>query len=120
MASTRTTTQKRRSPRTAPPQAPKQAVRALARHAAHLQIAACTAAADTLARWAQSTDRFAQAVADELIRRVDGETDSAEMVARVTAASGTHLRELSALPRAAANHFDTRLARVPIDHKEVR
>jgi Holliday junction resolvasome RuvABC ATP-dependent DNA helicase subunit len=119
MASTRTTTQKRRSAQTAAPQAPKQALGALARHAAHLQIAACTAAANTLARWAQSTDRFAQAVADELLRRV-GETDSAEMVARVTAASGTHLRELSALPRAAADHFDMRLARVSIDHKEVR
>ncbi len=120
MASTRTTTQKRRSAQTAAPQAPKQALGALARHAAHLQIAACTAAANTLARWAQSTDRFAQAVADELLRRVDGETDSAEMVARVTAASGTHLRELSGLPRAAADHFDMRLARVSIDHKEVR
>jgi hypothetical protein len=120
MASTRTTTQKRRSAQTAAPQAPKQALGALARYAAHLQIAACTAAANTLARWAKSTDRLAKAVADELLRRLDGETDSAEIVARVSAASGTHLRELSALPRAAANQFDKRLARVSIDHKEVR
>ena len=119
MASTRTTSPKRRAPRKAP-QTPRRALTALARHAAHLQIAACTAASNTLARWAQSTDRLAQAVADELLRRVDGETDSAEMVARVTAASGTHLRELSALPRAAANQFDMRLARVSLDHKEVR
>jgi hypothetical protein len=65
MASTRITTQKRRTAQTAAPQAPKQALGALARYAAHL-------------------------------------------------------RELSALPRAAANQFDTRLARVSIDHKEVR
>jgi hypothetical protein len=120
MASTRTTTQKRRSAQTAAPQAPNQALGTLVRNAAHLQIAACTATANALARWAQSTDRFAQALADELLRRVDGETDSAEMVARLTTASGTHLRELSALPCAAANQFDMRLARVSIDHKEVR
>jgi hypothetical protein len=119
MASTRTTSPKRRVSRAAP-QAPRQALTALARHAAHVQIAACTTAANALARWAQSTDRFAQAVADELLRRVDGETDSAEMVARVTAASSVHLRELSALPRAAANQFDMRLAPVSIDPKEIR
>jgi hypothetical protein len=50
------------------------------------------------------------------LRRVDGETDSAELVARVTAATGVHLRELTALPRAAADLFDTRLSRVPIDN----
>jgi hypothetical protein len=66
--------------------------------------------------WAQAADRFAQTVGDELLRRVDGETDSAELIARVTAATNSHLRELSALPRAAADHFDTRLARVPTDN----
>jgi hypothetical protein len=119
MASTRTTSPKRRVSRAAP-QTPRQALTALARHAAHVQIAVCTTAANTLARWARSTDRFAQAVADDLLHRVDGETNSAEMVVRVTAASGTHLRELSALPRAAAKHFDMRLARVSIDPKETR
>jgi hypothetical protein len=42
----------------------------------------------------------------------NGEIDSAELVVRVTTAGSTHLRELAALPRAAADHFDTRLARV--------
>jgi hypothetical protein len=119
MASTRTTSPKRRVSRAAP-QTPRQALTALARPAAHLQIAAYTTAANTFAQWAQTADRFAQALADELLRRVDGETDSAEMAVRVTAAGSTHLRELSALPRAAADHFDTRLARVSTNHKEPR
>jgi len=119
MASTRMNAQKRDAPRVAPRQTPRQAL-ALARDAAHIQVAACTTAVNTLVEWARATDRFAEAVADELLRRVDGETDSAEMVARVTAAGDVHLHELSALPRAAANHFDTRLARASINHKELR
>jgi hypothetical protein len=120
MASTRITSQKRRGSPAAAPQTPKVAFTALARHGAHIQLAACSAAASTVAQWAQSADRFAETVVDELIRRVDGKTDSAEMAARVTAASGRHLRELSALPRAATDHFDTRLARISIDHKEIQ
>jgi hypothetical protein len=116
MASTRSNTPKHRAARAASAKTPRQPLTALARHGARIQIAACMAAAKTLTEWAQTADRFAQAVGDELLRRVDGETDSAELVARVNAASGVHLRELTALPRAAADHFDTRLARVPIDN----
>ena len=120
MASTRTSSKKRRASRTAAPQTPKQELTALARRVARVEIAAGTTAANTVAQWAQTTDRFAQVVADAMLRRVDGETGSAEMVSRVTAASSVHLRELSALPRAAADHFETRLVRASIDHKEAR
>lgn len=115
MASTRSKTTTRRTARTKPARTPKQAFVALLRDGARIQIAAGTAAAKTLSDWAQTTDRFAQAAGDELLRRVDGETDSAELVARITTASSTHLRELTALPRSAADHFDTCLARVSID-----
>jgi hypothetical protein len=116
MASTRSNTSTRTVTRAASAETPRQAARALVRHGARIQIAACTAAAKTLTEWAQTTDRFAQAVGDELLRRVNGATYSAELAAGVTAASSTHLRELTALPRAAADHFDTRLARVPTDN----
>jgi hypothetical protein len=115
VASTRSNATTRRAAGSALADAPKQAFLALVRHGARIQIAASTATAKTLTEWAQTADRFAQAVGEELLRRVDGETDSAELVARITTASSTHLRELTALPRAAADHFDTRLARVPID-----
>jgi hypothetical protein len=105
----------RRAARSKPARTPKHALHMLLRQSASIQIAAGTAAAQTLTDWVQTTDRFAQAVGDELLRRVNGETDSAELVARIATASSTHLRELTALPRSAADHFDTRLVRVPID-----
>jgi hypothetical protein len=80
-----------------------------------MQIAGFGAAAMSFAGWAQAVDRFAQVVGDELQSRVDGETDSAELVVRLSRATSSHLRELSALPRAATDHFDARLARVPIN-----
>jgi hypothetical protein len=116
MASTRSITSTRRAAGSVAADTPKQALLALVRHGARIQIAACTAAAKTLTEWAETADRFAQAVGDELLHRVNGETDSAELIARITTASSTHLRELTALPRAAADHFDTRLASVPFDH----
>jgi hypothetical protein len=81
-----------------------------------MQIAGFAAAATSLAGWAQAADRFAQAVGDELLRRVNGETDSAELVACLSRATSSHLRDLSALPRAATDHFDARLARPPHDN----
>jgi hypothetical protein len=80
-----------------------------------MQIAGCSAAAMSFAAWAQAVDRFAQAVGDELLRRVEGETDSAELVACLSRATSSHLRELSALPRTATDHFDARVARVSDD-----
>jgi hypothetical protein len=100
----------------APAETPPAALLTLVRRGVRIQIAACTAAAKTLAEWAQGVDRLAQSVGDELLRRLDAETDSAELAARLTAASSTHFSELAALPRAAVNHFDTRLARVRIDN----
>ncbi len=78
-----------------------------------MQIAGCAAAAKSFARWAHALDRFAEAVGDELLRRVDGETDSAELVVCLSRATGSHLRELSAPPGTAPDLFDARLARVP-------
>ena len=119
MASTRssTNTKRRRAQRETSTQTPKAALTTLALRGARIQIAAGTAAAKTVADWAQATDRFAQTVGDELIRRVDGESDSPELAARLTAATSSHLRELSALPRTASDHFDARLGRAPIDHR---
>jgi hypothetical protein len=115
MASTRSTQRTQRRQPASSGDSPKGALVALTRRAARMQIAGFAAAATSLARWAQAADRFAQVVGDELLRRVDGETDSAELVARLSRATSSHLRELSALPRVATDHFDARLARVPTD-----
>jgi hypothetical protein len=112
MASTRST--QRKQPASAA-ESPRDALTALGRRVARMQIAGCAAAATSFAGWAQAADRLAQAVGDELLRRVDGESDSAELLAQISRAASSHLRDLSALPRTATDHFDARLARVPID-----
>ena len=53
------------------------AVRDLVAHAARIQLASLTAASKFLAGWAQAADRYAQAVSDELLGRIRGETASA-------------------------------------------
>ncbi|HET7374976.1 MAG TPA: hypothetical protein VFJ20_16420 [Gemmatimonadaceae bacterium] len=117
MASTRSTSKTRRgSQRPAASKTPKQALLALALDGARVQIALATTAAKTLTDWAETTDRFAQAVGDELLRRLNRESGSAELSARITAAAGVHLRDLTALPHAGVDHFEARLARVPIDN----
>lgn len=109
MASNRSATRKQ----SAATETPKDAVTAVARHGAHIQIAALSAAGSVVTGWARAADRFVQAIGDELLRRVDGETDSGQLVVHLAAAANTHLRELAALPSAAANHFDTRLRSRP-------
>ena len=113
MASTRSNT-KRAAAAPVSVETPRDALVAVVRHGARIQIAALTAAGKLVAGWAHAADRFVQAVGDELLRRVDGETDSGELIVRVAAATNVHLRELTALPSAAADHFDTRLSRASI------
>lgn len=114
MASTRSsTTRQRDTARKVSPETPKAALTTLARRGARIQIAGCTAAAKTFTGWAEAVDRLAQTVGVELLRRIDGKSDSPELVACLTTATTSHFRELAALPRTAANHFDARLGRAP-------
>jgi hypothetical protein len=106
-----------KTPAAAPASAtPRDALAALAHQTARVQIAAVTATGRVIAGWAQASDRLAQTVGDELLRRVDGETDSGELVVRVAKATNVHLRDLAALPRAAADHFDSRVVRASNDN----
>jgi hypothetical protein len=116
MASTRSNPTSRSATQPASAETPTDALAALVRHGTRIQIAAFTAAGKAIADWAHAADRLAQAVGDELLSRVDGETDSGELIARVASAANVHLRELTALPSAAADHFDTRLSRASIDN----
>jgi hypothetical protein len=112
MASNRSTATTRPARRPPSAETPRDALAALARHGARIQIAAIAATGKAIAGWAHAADRLAQAVGDELLRRVDGETDSGELIVRVASATNVHLRELTTLPSAAADHFNTRLSRV--------
>jgi len=107
MASNRSNVKTRAAAAAAPVETPKDALAAVARQSARVQLAALTTAGTLIAGWAQAADRFA---------RVVGESDSRELIVRVAAATNDHLHELAVLPRAAADHFDTRLSRVTINN----
>jgi hypothetical protein len=87
------------------------AVRELALHATRVQLATLTAISKLFAGWAQSVDRYAQDASDELLSRAHGETESRELVGRLATVSSRHLREVTALPTEAVNHFNSELAR---------
>jgi hypothetical protein len=116
MVSTRSTPKQRASkPRpaahSASTEAPRDALVAVVRHAARIQIAAATAVGTALAGWARAADRLAQAVGNEVLRRVDGEADTDQLVVNVASATSVHLRELTAVPTAAVDRFNKRLER---------
>jgi hypothetical protein len=85
------------------------AIRELAMHAARLQLASLTAASRFIAGWAQSADRYTQTLSDELLDRAKGATPPGELVPRLARATSAHLRELSALPSLAVDHFNQRI-----------
>jgi hypothetical protein len=78
---------------------------------ARIQLASITAASKFFAGWAQSADRYVQAISDELRGRVRGETESTELVARLATVSTEHLGEITALPNVAVRHFNRELTK---------
>jgi hypothetical protein len=95
-------------------------VRELIAHGARIQLASLTAASKFLAGWAQAADRYAQAISDEVLGRVQGGTTSSELVARLAAVSSEHLREVTALPNDAVKHFNNKLTTKPEPRKRAR
>jgi len=96
------------------------AVRELVVHVARIELASITAAGKLFAGWAQSADRYAQAISAELLGRVQGETASRELVRRLAVVSSTHLREVTALPSVAVNHFNRELSKTVKSPKRAR
>jgi hypothetical protein len=88
-----------------------EAVRELFVHATRIQLAMLTSLSKFVVGWAQSADRYAQAISDELLGRVEGETAPRELVGRLATVSSTHLREVSALPTDVVDHFNNELAK---------
>ena len=116
MASTRSNLTSRSAAQPAGGETPRAALAAVAREGARIQIAALGAAGKAVAVWTQAADRFAKTVGDELLRRVDGETDSRELIVRVISAVNVHLRELTAVPSDATDHFDALLSYASINN----
>jgi hypothetical protein len=96
------------------------AFRELFVHATRVQLAALTSVSKFVVGWAQSADRYAQAVSDELLGRARGETAPHELIGRLAMVSSRHLRELTRLPTDAVNHFNSELARRPQQRQRAR
>jgi hypothetical protein len=79
-------------------------------HIAGIQLASLTAASKFFSGWAQSADRYVQAVSGELRTRIHGDTQSSELAKRLAAISTEHLHELTALPNIAVRQFNKELA----------
>jgi hypothetical protein len=75
-----------------------------------IQLASITAASRFFAGWAQSADRYVQAVSGELRARIQRETESTELAEHLAAISTEHLHELTALPNVAVRQFNRELA----------
>jgi hypothetical protein len=88
-----------------------EALRELILHATRVQLATVTSISKFVVGWAQSADRYAQAVSNELLSRARGETERHELVGRLATVSSTHLREVTALPTEVVSHFNSELAR---------
>jgi hypothetical protein len=88
-----------------------EALHELFLHATRVQLATVTSISKFVVGWAQSADRYAQAVSDELLSRADGQTESHELVGRLATVSSAHLREVTALPTEVVGHFNSELAR---------
>jgi hypothetical protein len=81
--------------------------------AGHTQIAAMTAASRFWSGWAQTADRYAQALGKEVCDLIEGRSPSDEAVARFADASSAYLRELTELPSEAVKHFNDQIAKEP-------
>jgi hypothetical protein len=75
------------------------------------QLATVTSISKFAVGWAQSADRYAQAVSNELLSRAHGETEPDELVGRLATVSSAHLREVTALPTKVVRHFNSELAK---------
>jgi hypothetical protein len=96
------------------------AIRELVTHAARIQLASLTAASKFFVGWAQASDRYAQAISNELLDGLHGQTGSSELVGRLATVSSRHLHEITTLPNHAVDHFNAELAKTPKSRKRTR
>jgi hypothetical protein len=87
------------------------AVRELLVHATRVQLATLTSVSKLFVGLTQAADHYAQAVSDELLSRVHGETAPHELLGRLAMVSSRHLREVTDLPTDVVNHFNSELTR---------
>jgi hypothetical protein len=81
--------------------------------AGHTQVAAMTAASRFWSSWAQTADRYAQALGTEICNLLERRTPSDEVSARFADATSAYLRELTELPTETVKHFNEQIGKEP-------
>lgn len=77
--------------------------------AARTQLAAVTAATTFWAGWAKMADTYAQGLSDELARLDRENGDPGELLGRITDLTREYLRNLTQLPTASVQQFNSQL-----------
>jgi hypothetical protein len=85
------------------------AVREILVEAARTQLAAVTAATTFWAGWAETADRYAKNVSDELAKLESEDGEAGDLLGRITDLTRDYLRELTDLPTASVQHFNAQL-----------
>jgi hypothetical protein len=80
--------------------------------AARTQLAAISAATRFWAGWAESADKYTQAISDELAKISEGTTNSKDVVGRLADLTREYLRNLTDLPNAAVRQFSGELEKI--------
>ena len=89
-----------------------QEIQKLIIEAGRTQLAAMSAVTKFWAGWAESADKYTQALSEELTRLSEGGTTSSDTVARATDLTREYLRELIELPSVALGRFSSEIERL--------
>ena len=81
--------------------------------ALRVQIAATTSMIKFWTSWAQSAEKFAKDLSDELDRISKGEPQSESLLVRLSDLTREQLREMGKLPNVAAEHFKAEIDKLP-------
>lgn len=79
---------------------------------ARTQLAAVTAALKFWGGWVESANKYAQKISDELTRVSEARDNSEKFVGRLTDSSREYLREMTALPNLAVDHFVSEMEKI--------
>jgi hypothetical protein len=91
---------------------PAGPIRDLVVEAARTQLAAVSAGIKFWGAWIESADRYTKAVGAELARLEDDSEPTGDLTARLADHTKAYVREMTALPTIAVQHFNGELEKI--------
>lgn len=92
--------------------ASSQEVQKLFIETARVQLAAVSAAVKFWASWAESAEKYTQALSGELARLSEKEIKTSEIIARTADLTREYVRNLTELPNAALHRFSSEIEKM--------